>query len=45
LAIANEEARLFADLNITNNELAYALNLYDQSITELRAAYEHEENK
>jgi outer membrane protein TolC len=45
LAIANEEARLIADLNKTNNELAYILNQYDQNITEFKAAYELEVNK
>lgn len=44
LMIAKEEARLMADLNSTQNELAYVLNQYDQNIAELSAAYELEEN-
>jgi outer membrane protein TolC len=44
LMLAKEEARLIADLNNTNNELAHALNLYDQKITEIKAAYELKEN-
>lgn len=45
LMIANEEARLTADLQNINNELAYTLNLYDQKVTELSAAYELPEIK
>jgi outer membrane protein TolC len=44
LMIAKEEARLVADLNNTQNELAYVLNQYDQNITELSANYQLEEN-
>ncbi|MDG3084978.1 TolC family protein [Vibrio hannami] len=44
LMIAKEQARLMADLNSTQNELAYVLNQYDQNIIELSAAYELEEN-
>ena len=45
LMIAKEAARLSADLNITHNELAYALNRYDQNIIGLSAAYDLQENK
>ncbi len=44
LMIAKEQARLVADINNTQNELAYVLNRYDQNITELSTAYELEEN-
>lgn len=45
LMIAKEKARLIADLNHTQNELAYSLNLYDLNFTAFDASGDSLENK